>query len=186
MKRLFIAIPVPLTDELDIFYNSLREIAPHPQVKWVEPQNLHLTLKFLGNIEETKIPAIKGTLVKAADKNQSFVFEIKKTGAFPDRKGNFRVIHLKTEPAEPFIKLYKVIDFMLTEAGFTFRKDRFSPHITVGRVKSLKNNSEMKEFIDRHQNLSLNIMKADHFELIESKLTSRGPVYTTIESFNLK
>lgn len=186
MKRLFIAIPVYPTQKLIKFSEQLQTIAPYPAVKWVNPEQYHLTLQFLGDTDEDVVSGISRCLAIITNKYEQFDFSVEKTGKFTDRQGNLKIIWAGINPTQPFIALNKDIYNLLKESGFVFSHKRFKAHLTLGRVKHLKDPSELYDMLRKYTNAIFAKQKAVEFNLIESKLTSAGPEYHIIETFKLK
>lgn len=171
--RCFIAINLP--DEIK---NKIVEVAkglPNKGIKKVERQNLHLTLKFLGEIDEKKVLEIKEVLENI--NFNRFEVSLKNFGFFPDR--NFiKVVWIGIEKGkEKIIELQKQIDSELEKIGFKKEKN-FEPHLTIARVKFLENK---KEFLDIFNKLKFeDNFSVSNFDLMRSFLRREGPVYEKI------
>lgn len=184
--RLFIAIPVneAVKDYAEAVRNELD--LNHPDVKWVEKSNYHLTLKFLGEVDPALLDQIKKRLRNVAESCPFFTLSTRGLGFFPSR-GRPRVIWVgvygEMEKAE---FLGERIDAYLLDLGFDPEKKR-SFHLTLGRVKSEFGLAELQVkaagITKRGEEYSF---KVDRFLLMESKLSSRGPHYTVLESFRLE
>lgn len=171
--RVFIAIEIPenYRREIQKIQNSLPEFSG----KKTEIENLHLTLKFLGEIEKEKLEKIKERLEKI--KFPKFESEIKEIGVFEE---NFiRIVWLKMTNCD---KLQKEIDRAL--AGLFKPEKRFMGHLTIARVKNVKNKGE---FLENLKKIKIPAMKfmVDKFYLKESVLKNNGPEYKTIEEYKL-
>lgn len=186
MKRLFIAIHVDTSSSLIDFTKKLNHIAPFPAVKWVNPEQYHLTLKFLGDFPENKISSLISILDQIAGRHQSFAYTIKGTGYFSNRENLLKVIWAGIDPSKPFSDINKDINTVLADKGLSTNHNHFKPHLTLGRVKKNIHDSELTEFIHTYNNFIFVESKATNFVLIESKLTRKGPVYKTIETFNFQ
>lgn len=153
-------------------------------VKWVEVENIHLTLKFLGEVKEEKLTDLN-CIEKVVQNNSPFVFEIQGMGTFPNLKRP-RVIWIGiSNGKEDIINICKSLNEVLYKVGFKKEQREFSPHITIGRVKSNKNLSNLISSISK---VTISNLKEEvkSIYLIKSVLTSKGPVYTDIKEFNLK
>ena len=145
--RTFIAIE--LSGEIK---NSLAQIESHlkysgADVKWVSPDNIHLTLKFLGEISEEKCEKVKAALDEVAKTSAPFEISIKDIGAFPKLESP-RVIWVGLDKgAKEATELAKKIDLSLSKLGFQEETRPFAAHLTVGRVRSAKNRETLKEKI---------------------------------------
>ena|SRR3989338_9370132 len=178
--RIFIAIE--LTEEIK---DALAQIQARlkysgADVKWVERGNIHLTLKFLGEVPEKKIEEAALELDAAAKESKPFDMDIKEIGVFP--KIDFpQVVWVGLDRGASEAKgLAQKIDERLERLGFARESRPFSPHLTIGRVKSSKNKQALKERI-----LSTNVegclsQRVESVILFQSSLTSTGPIYTML------
>ena len=172
--RVFISIDIPEKVKREIV--KIQEKLPEFKGKKTEFENLHLTLKFLGEVDEEKIEKIREKLRKVNFK--TFNAEIDSIGVFS--KDFVRIIWLHLTNCD---ELQKEVDEKL---GNLFEKEkRFMSHLTIARVKSVRNK---KEFLDELKKIKILKMKfvVDKFELKESALMQRGPIYKTIEEYKLK
>lgn len=177
--RLFIGIFLP-KEILDYLYevqNILKKSLP-AKITWVNKKILHLSLKFLGEINENKINEIKERLSKI--KFKPFKVNLDKMGVFPN-ENYIRVIWIGLSPKGKVIGLQQKIDSELLDL---FPKDqRFSAHMTFGRVKFIKDKEEFKK------NLEIDIEEKEfeikEFCLVKSELSKDGPKYEILERFKL-
>ncbi len=179
--RTFIGIPIPASDKIK---EVLQLLSGFKGIKPVEPENIHVTLKFLGNIEEENVKEINKVLKKTLRSFQPFQLSIKGTGFFP-HPGNPRVIWIGIEEGKEILEeMFKAIEDALD--SFPKEKRGFVPHITVGRVKKKEEikriAEELKKFEDVHFG-TFNIRKVIFFK---SKLTPQGPIYTPLREYNLR
>jgi 2'-5' RNA ligase len=185
--RTFIAIE--LSDEIR---SSLSQIESHlkysgADVKWVDEKNIHLTLKFLGEIDEEKCDKIKAILDQIADSTRSFEISVNDIGAFP-KIDHPRVIWVSLDKGAAESKLLaEKIDNALSGIGFEKDARPFTAHLTIGRVRSSKNKQALKEKMgsiglqgtrDKKQVVSSII-------LFQSKLTPKGSIYTKLHEARL-
>lgn len=184
--RAFIAIE--LSPEIK---DSLAQIESHlkysgADVKWVEKDNIHLTLKFLGEITEEKAEKIKSILDEIAKFTKSFEISMKDIGAFP--KIEFpRVIWVGLDKgaAEAGI-LAEKIDDALSKIGFEKESRPFAAHLTIGRVKSPKNKQALKEKVQSWTpNSGPRTQRISSVILFQSTLTPKGPIYTKLHEARL-
>ncbi|MFH1690075.1 MAG: RNA 2',3'-cyclic phosphodiesterase [Candidatus Eisenbacteria bacterium] len=104
------------------------------RASWARRQTLHLTLKFLGDVEETELPEVVAAVARASSRTSSFDFETRSLGAFPS-PARPRVLWAGIEPVDELMALQQAIDGELTKLGFPREKRRFHPHITLGRIR---------------------------------------------------
>lgn len=171
-KRLFIAIDFPK----DILLEINKIVLPEFKGKRTDLSNLHLTLKFLGEVKEQDIPKIQKILREIQFKK--FKAIIDEVGIFS--KENIRIIWINFKGAED---LQKKIDEKLAE--FFSKEKRFMGHVTIARVKQVKNK---KIFLEKIQSTNIKKMEFEvtSFYLKESALSSQGPQYKDVEIFELK
>ena len=179
--RAFIAVPLSaeicaaLTPVID-------ELGKGKGIRTVPPENLHLTLDFLGEIREAEIGSLCEKLKGAAEKTSSFLLTVSGVGAF-GKGGKPNVLWVGIEKNAALAKLaYDVKAASGTEDG-----KKFSPHLTVGRIKfSDEKQRDILERFFRWEPRDFGTMKADHFSLMKSDLSGKTPVYTVIRKFILK
>lgn len=150
-------------------------------VKWVEPKNIHLTLKFLGEISEETFLNVKNVLDEISSQNRPFQIEIVGLGAFPDLKRP-RVIWAGIENGKTYIReLAKKIDSALLKYGFKEEQRGFVAHITLGRFRSLKNIDRLRSILSPIiDNWKVLIVPVSEICLYKSTLTSTGPLYSCL------
>ena len=173
MMRTFISIDMP--EEIAREIKKIQDKLPEFFGKKTELENLHLTLKFLGEINEQKIEEVKNKLSEI--KFNKFKTEIDSIGIFSEKFVRIVWLHLKS--AE---NLQKEIDEKLKDL---FEKEkRFMSHLTIARVKSLK---DKEKFLEELKMIKIPKIKfvVDKFKLKKSVLTSAGPVYETLEEYGL-
>ena len=182
--RVFIAIELgkEIKEALSKIQDELKTV--QGDVKWVEPQNIHLTLKFLGEIEENKIPKISQTLKAISCQVRPFTITLSELGAFPSHKYP-RIIWIGIdEGKDELSKLAELIEDSLVQLKFPKEKRGFSAHFTLGRVKSRKNIESLCQKLSIIQVPKLK-QEIKSIVLFKSTLTSKGPFYEKIseESF---
>ncbi|MCM8783282.1 MAG: RNA 2',3'-cyclic phosphodiesterase [Candidatus Omnitrophica bacterium] len=182
--RTFIAIeiPEPLRKEFSQLQNELKK--SDADVKWVDPKNMHLTLKFLGNTEEKELREIKEVLEKNIQDTNPFEINFFRLGAFP--KLDFpRVIWVGIEKGkENLTLLAEKIEKCLVQRGFPKEKKPYSCHLTLGRLRSFKNKDKLKKIFEERINFRTeNNLIVDKIFLFKSELTSLGPIYTKLVEF---
>jgi len=173
MKRAFISINLP--NEVKEKVKKIQEKIPEFRGKKTEPENLHLTLKFLGEISDEKIGLVRDKLKKIKGKKISA--EIDSIGFFSPKFLRIIWVHMKGAD-----ELQKQIDISLADL---FEKEkRFMSHITIARVKQTE---DKKKFISYLEKIELEKTKfnVENFYLMESTLKKEGSEYKIIEEFNL-
>jgi 2'-5' RNA ligase len=147
-------------------------------LKPVERENIHLTLKFLGNVGTTKLEEIKSALAQVTF--PPFSLEIKGVGAFPNLK-RMSVIWVGVEEGWSQVELiYEQTEKLLHQLGFSRETRTFSPHITVARVKSGRKRDEIAAFLNNLTDESFGTFSVERVRLKQSVLSPSGPKYSTL------
>ncbi len=114
------------------------------RASWPRAETLHLTLKFLGDVEEALIPDIVEAVGRAASRVQAFAFDSRSLGAFPSPRRP-RVVWVGVEPVDGLYELQEAVETELSTLGFPREKRRFKPHITIARLREPLNSSDEQE-----------------------------------------
>ncbi len=157
-------------------------------VKYVEEENLHFTLKFFGDIDKDKIFEVKNCILKVLNEinfkdNFSNEISIKGLGTFPN-KNYMKVLWVGCENSEFITKLHDALDLEFKKIGFKLDK-QFKTHITIGRIRNLKDKNEFKSKIKKLENFEIGNMNIEKISLKISELTPKGPIYSNIKVFEL-
>jgi len=187
MKKIRAFIAIELSGEIKQELSSLTERlkASGADAKWVNPQNIHLTLKFLGNISAEMIENVKTVLDSAGSKFNAFRITISGLGGFPGTSSP-RVIWVGIRDGQDSIKaIHSLLEDELERFGFEKDKRPYSAHLTIGRVRSLKNKQNLKSAMEECARLSLAHLDVDHITLFQSTLTPKGPTYTPLHKVRL-
>lgn len=181
--RAFMAVEVDteLVDKISEIQKNLAEA--NAQVKFVEPENLHFTFKFLGDISPEKAESIINMAEEKTKNYSPFNIKIKGTGVFPNM-GYIRVIWLGVEEPEVFSKMQEDFDQDFVKMGFK-RERSYIPHLTIGRVKGVQNKELLVTIVKELQNIEVGTMNVDKLVLKESELTPVGPIYTDLKEIHL-
>jgi 2'-5' RNA ligase len=153
-------------------------------VKLVEPQNIHITVRFLGNITTEMIEKIFEEMKKV--QFASFNVQIKGIGAFPNPHYSRVVWAGITEGADQLKSVFSQLEPRLRRLGFTPDHKGFSPHLTIARVRSGRNKQQLAEFITENANYEFGSLNARCLRLKKSTLTPKGPIYSTLKEFCLQ
>lgn len=183
--RTFICIEVPnsLKERIDKLQQTLRQ--HDAKISWVKPSNIHLTLRFLGDVEALCLPAVGAAVERAALRSRPFEIEVGTTGCFPSVKRP-RVFWVGL-PAVPdaLRDLHALIEKELAHEGFPPDDRRFSPHLTIARVRSPQNASRVAEDLIA-TGFEREIFRATEVIVMRSELKSSGSIYTTQAIIELK
>jgi RNA 2',3'-cyclic 3'-phosphodiesterase len=183
MKRTFLAIEISPDKELLNVYNHLREAFQNEKMRWVDPNHFHITLFFLGDTGEAQIPSIISKIEQSMTEISSFDLVLNGFGVFPAVL-NPNILWIGIEKNEDLIKLKKSLDQVLESFGFKAEKRKFTPHLTIARVKEVQNSSLVNDFINKFKNVSIELVKIDKLVFFESRLTPNGPAYNKLSQFH--
>ena len=149
-------------------------------VRWVPAENLHLTVKFLGDIAEERAPDVLDALGRAAEGIQPFVMSVRGLGAFPDLRRPRVVWAGVGEGGERAGELARAVERELEPLGFEPEKRGFSAHITLGRVKSFVGISALCGLIAEQADAEFGSVQVDEMALMRSDLRPSGAVYSVL------
>ncbi len=183
--RAFIAINLP---------PPVKELASHIReqfrdcgrtIRWVDPKNVHLTIKFLGDIPKEKIESVGKAIEKAVENIQPFRMEIDGMGTFPNLR-HPRVLWMGVkEPSETLVQMETRISSNLATLGFEREKKKFSPHITLGRVRSNEKKALISKLIQSLELPACPEINVKSVELFKSELKPTGAVHSVLGRFDL-
>jgi len=188
--RSFIAIELPaeLKTRLAQLQDDLKSDKQAP-VKWVDPQGIHLTLKFLGNVPENKIDDITRAMEEAARGVPRFGLEVKEPGAFPDLR-RVQVVWIGISgQLETLYQLQQRIEANLAPVGFAPESRKFTPHLTLARLRDRASSDEQQRFGQLIANTKFEpafTFEVDTIDLMRSQLTREGAIYSRLSSASLK
>lgn len=179
--RLFAAIEPPpeVLTELERLQFRLRKLI-HGSVRWVRPEGIHLTVKFFGDVPESRLEEIKNRLKQCADQSLPMNFRAADLGAFPnlDRP---RVIWIGIGgDVGPLAKLQKQVDDAFLPLGFAKEERPFRPHLTLARVKVPRMLVGLVEAMEKGGPYEAGSFTARELGLIKSDLTPQGAIYTKL------
>jgi len=188
--RSFIAVELP--DELKLGLNQLQaqlKSGSQSPVKWADPNSIHLTLKFLGNISLDKAGDIISAIEKAATGITPFNLEVKGLGVFPNlNRAQVAWVGLSGE-LEQLSQLQQRLESNLVPLGFPPESRRFTPHLTLARVRdraSLEERNSFGRLIASTGFTTVYRFTVNSVHLMRSQLTREGAIYSRISSVTLK
>ena len=184
MKRIFAAIKIHPTDLFLDVYNDLKSSLEREKIKWVEQNNLHLTLKFFGETDENKVIEINSVLASVSSKHRSLRLKLHNVGIFGSSY-NPRVIWIGIEKNSELEKLADDLLEKLAKIGFEKDRQNFVPHLTIGRIKTIENKKQFQEIIGKYKSVELHEEEVNGFSLYESILKPAGPEYKILETYPL-
>lgn len=185
MKRLFVAIEIKPDQGFLGHYYGLKKSLEHENIKWVEPDKLHLTLKFFGETMETQIPAIGDLLEVIGHQTRAFSVHLKGAGIFGSAY-HPRVIWLGVQQPEPLSALAKRVLSEVESLGYLRDRQNYVPHLTLGRIRAINDKNRFQRTIDAYKDISFLDMEVGKLILFESILQAKGAKYEVISEFHLK
>ena len=185
MKRLFIAVPVQPSPTLISLSGELKKALKNEKINWVDLQNLHFTLQFLGDTPESLIPAIINETGQAAETLQKAAGLLKGLGYFSsNRMPNVLYTHLENMPEMNLMAAG--IRQALARAGITAGNREFKAHLTLGRIRFLNDKRHFIQLVESMKDIDIQKITASEIILYESLLRPSGPVYHKLAIFTLK
>ena len=187
MKRLFLAIPIKTTDNnfIPLLDGLKRQLAHEKRINWVKPDNIHLTLKFIGNTPNEDVPKIIDSVGEMLRNHKSFTMDFNHTGIFGSRYAP-RVLWLgmQNTPQE----IYDLEEDTLSafdKIGYLRDRQNFVPHITLGRIKELCEKQYFQKIVAGIEQKSYIKQEVNEIILFQSFLRPEGAVYKEIKKFRM-
>jgi RNA 2',3'-cyclic 3'-phosphodiesterase len=180
--RTFIAVEIP-NEIQEIVGKYISEISGiFSEVKWVAPQNLHFTIKFLGEVRNSDFKHVKDCVEEVANEFSPFSMGVSGIGFFPAQQ-HPKVVWLGADGGEDsLLDLYQDMERRLEEVGFDRESKTFSPHLTIGRVKKFKHIAVPDLFPD----FDPVTFEVRRISVMKSTLTPDGPIYEKLYESELK
>ncbi len=179
--RCFIAIDLDkkLTNKVIGVQKNLQNL--NLDVKLVEPENLHFTVKFLGDVNEDGVEMVKKSLQTSLGGERAFSINIKGMGYF-GKPSHIKTLWLGLSKGEGELTrlMERVNDYV------KIGESNFSPHLTMGRVKSGRNREALLKFLGESEDVNVGEMNVNEVKLKSSELTNKGPIYSDLAVFNLR
>ena len=179
--RLFVALAVPteVREKIASLIRELRVVDANP--KWINPDNLHVTLKFIGEVPPEKAVEI-GDVLATIRTRQLVVVEFGDVGFFPDVQRP-SVAWVGIQPPQFLSSLAAEVNYVLAPLGFPREEKAFVPHLTIARFKETRLSPALHAEIEKQKSRKFGTLATGEFHLIESKRKSAGAEYTTLRSF---
>ena len=187
--RCFIAIDIgeEIRRALSDLQRQLQDVARLNRgcVKWVKPENIHLTLKFLGEIEDQKSVEVCDIVADVVSGHNCFELGIESLGRFGGRSARVLWVGSGTG-SDDLCRLQKDVEQRLTSAGWPREERDFTGHLTLCRIKDHKAGIKLAQSSEEYKNLKLGIVRVDSVSVYQSRLTPTGPVYTVLGNYKLQ
>jgi len=150
-------------------------------LKFVEPQNIHVTMRFLGDISPTMVDKIHDAMKNV--KFMPFTIKLQGLGVFPSVNYPRVVWVAMTEGADQLKNIYSQLEPQIRSLGFAADDHGFSPHLTIARVRSGANKQHLAELVTKKADYEFGTIKADCLRLKKSMLSPKGPTYLTLREY---
>lgn len=151
-----------------------------PDVKWVEVENLHVTLLFLGEVDDREIPKVCRLIQEEVGERPPFSLSIEHVGCFGNPRRPRTIWVGVGEGAEELVEIHDALEIPMQELGYRREERRFQPHITLGRVKGDHPSNELPAELTRRASWSAGGQEVSEILVMGSELTRNGPVYTVL------
>ncbi len=182
MKRLFAAIKISPGEIALASYYQLKKNLQRDRIKWVQPENFHLTLKFFGETPLEEIEKINDILMPLSARQAPFNIYLSKTGVFGSRYAP-RVIWFGFDKEEELSKLGNMVLDKLDESGFEKDRQNFVPHLTIARIKEVFDKKHFQETLKKNAQFEPEELSIQELTLFESILKPEGPVYIPLRKY---
>ena len=154
-------------------------------VKWVNPETIHLTLKFLGEIKDEQAVDVCNITGDVASRHKSFELDIESVGHFGGRSA--RILWVGTgQNSDKLLQLQEDLEQQLDLAGWPREARKFSGHLTLCRIRNARAGIKLAQMVSEYKDFKLGTMPADSVSVYQSQLTPEGPIYTVLGNCRLQ
>ncbi|MBD3385229.1 RNA 2',3'-cyclic phosphodiesterase [candidate division KSB1 bacterium] len=182
--RTFICIELPekIRDDIAALQHAVKPMGRG--VRWVQPRSIHLTFKFLGDVEQDQLNKVEKAVKEACNQISSFALQVNEAGAFPNFKSpriywtGFRSV------PDMMLRLQSEIENELCKIGFAKEKRKFTPHLTIGRVKYGDGVKEVSHYL-QNNSFESGSFDVESVTIMKSELSSAGAKYTPLAKIQL-
>ncbi|GAH53569.1 unnamed protein product [marine sediment metagenome] len=186
--RVFIAIDIDevIRKDLADLQSELQSKADIKKgdAKWMDPNNIHLTLKFLGEIKDAQVVDVCDITKDVAGRHEKFELDVEKVGHFGGRSA--RVLWVGAgHDCEKLLKLQEDLERQLASAGWPKENRKFSAHLTMCRIRNSRAGVKLAQLTEGYKDFKLGSMPAESVCVYQSQLTPKGPIYTVLGNYKL-
>jgi len=190
MLRSFIAVEIPaeIQNAIEHAIGSLKSTLPKPLIRWVKPRNVHLTLKFLGDVTPPNLERLVETLKVEIASHEIFSISIGRLGAFPTER-RARVIWIGLDAPPDLAALQRRVDAAAAQMGYPKEERPFSPHLTIGRVVQTVSPSDLQHIRSALESTKVGILgtvPVQAIHIFKSDIQPGGSVYTHLYALPMK
>ncbi len=184
MKRVFLALPVGDDPAVRQHYDNIRMTLAGETIKWVRPENLHLTLHFFGDMEEGAIARADRLFRQHLSDLPSFDLLFRGVGVFPSERKP-RVLWFGIDASPGLERLAGEVEDVLLEGDLPLPDKPFSPHLTIGRIKWIDHKDTLADLLDRYRDKMIARLPVREVLFFESILRPEGPEYKILYRYHL-
>jgi len=190
MLRSFVAVEIPtgMQSALAQCTAPLQKALPKPLIRWVAPQNVHLTLKFLGDVSSANLERLAEALKVEAIAHETFTMSVGGLGAFPTPR-RARIIWIGLEAPPALMALLRSVESVAARLGYPLENHPFSPHLTIGRVGQNVSATDLQRIRAALEGMvvgPLGTVRVEAVHIFKSDLKPGGPVYTHLYTLPMK
>jgi 2'-5' RNA ligase len=187
--RCFIAIDIPEDIRADLA-DLQKELAGRVDirkgdVKWVEPEGMHLTLKFLGEVPDNQVAEVCNVVKDVAARYPAFEFDVKEVGSFGGRSARVLWVGAGLDCPQ-LLQLQADLEEQLEQAGWPKEGRQFSAHLTLCRIRNSKAGEKLAQLTSEYKDFDLATVRAESVCVYESQLRPEGPLYTRLGNYELQ
>jgi len=184
--RTFIAIDVDKTIRARLVALQEKLTRSAPEVKWVEPENLHVTLLFLGEVDDRELGKVCAAVIKVCQEHPAFPMSIEGVASFGNPRRPRTLWVGVGQGGEEITALHDALEPPLLDLGCYRREERkYTPHLTLGRVKSDQPNDQLPAALTKHADWHGGEVRVGEVLVMSSELASGGPTYAIMSRARL-
>jgi len=180
--RGFIAVDIPSSQIINELASQIKNSGANTKV--VETENIHITLKFLGDTDEGSVDNIEDIIKGSVENIDPFEIKLIGTGVFPN-PNYIKVMWIGIQDNGELSKIAGYINEKLTDFGFENDRRGFSAHLTIARLRSARNKEKIVEIVEKYREKEFAKIKVESIKLKKSELTPKGPIYSTIKDVKI-
>ena len=180
--RGFIAADIPYSQIINELASEIKNSGAN--TKLVGTENIHITLKFLGDTDEELVDKIEDIIKESVENIDPFEIKLIGTGVFPN-PNYIKVMWIGIQDNGELSKIAEHINEKLADFGFEKDRRGFSAHLTIARLKSARNKEKLVEIVEKYREIEFAKIRVESIKLKKSELTPKGPIYSTIKEVKI-
>jgi 2'-5' RNA ligase len=184
MKRIFIGLKVDPGEILMEMISAFKTGLATEPIKWTDTANIHITLVFLGNTEEERIPQLRSMLKEICGGRGRFDLTLKGAGVFRNMNDP-RILWTGIGSSQKLLQLNEAITAGLIDLGFEIEDRPYKPHLTLGRIKRINEKEAFSRLIEKYCDTAIQTVNVNEVIMFESVLLQTGPLYRALERVSL-